>query len=147
MGQHDFKRYPELTNSQMQFYYMDSPHKQITEDFIATVVKVHDGDTVTLSCDFRDFNFPVRFSDTNAPELNEDGGHEARDKLASIIDGEEVQILINPINRVGKWGRLLGTIMFRGLSMNELMKQQGFSTTFELRKQGTIPTLVMDGGL
>jgi len=37
--------------------------------------------------------------------------------------------------------------MFRGLSMNELMKQQGFSTTFELRKQGMIPTLVMDGGL
>ena len=35
---HDFKAFPELTNSQMDLYYWDSPHKQITDDFDAVVV-------------------------------------------------------------------------------------------------------------
>ena len=37
---HDFKRFPELTNSQMDFYYDDSPHPQITEDISVRVIKV-----------------------------------------------------------------------------------------------------------
>jgi len=138
---HDFKRYPELTNSQMTQFYFESPHKQINNDFTATVVKVHDGDTITLSVDFRDFNFPLRFSNTNAPELNEKGGHEAKDKLKSMIEGEEVNILINPDNRVEKWGRLLGEVMFQGLNLNDLMINLGFSTSFENRNDGKIPSI------
>ena len=34
---HDFINYPELTNNQMNFYYFESPHKQITENFINVV--------------------------------------------------------------------------------------------------------------
>ena len=30
---HDFKKWPELRNSQMALYYFESPHRQITEDF------------------------------------------------------------------------------------------------------------------
>ena len=37
---HDFKLFPELTNAQMDLYYFESPHRQITEDFIGKVVKV-----------------------------------------------------------------------------------------------------------
>ena len=43
---HDFKLFPELTNSQMQIYYWDSPHKQITKNFMAKVLRVKDGDTI-----------------------------------------------------------------------------------------------------
>jgi len=49
---HDFKKFPELTNNQMQIYYFESPHKQITEDFKARVVDVHDGDTIKVEVDF-----------------------------------------------------------------------------------------------
>jgi len=52
---HDFKRFPELTNNQMNLYYFDSPHQQIAEDFDAKVVNVHDGDTVRLEVSWRDF--------------------------------------------------------------------------------------------
>ena len=45
---HDFKQFPELTNSQMVMYYFQSPHKQITEPFEAKVVKVTDGDTIRV---------------------------------------------------------------------------------------------------
>ena len=45
---HDFKNFPELTNRQMQVYYFESPHKQVTEDFRGRVIKVTDGDTIRV---------------------------------------------------------------------------------------------------
>lgn len=137
---HDFKRFPELTNSQMDFYYWDSPHKQILEDFDARVVKVIDGDTIRVETDFRDFDFPIRFLDTNAPEMNE-GGKESRDWLKALIEGEDVRILINRNIRVGKWGRLLGKIIHQGLDMNEMSIITGHATTFENRNESKIPNL------
>ena len=73
---HDFVKFPELTNSQMDLYYFESPHKQLSEDFQAEVVKVHDGDTITLRCAERSFDFPLRIINIAAPELNQDGGME-----------------------------------------------------------------------
>ncbi len=127
---HDFKRFPELTNNQMQFYYWDSPHRQITEDFVARVIKVTDGDTIRVTTDFRDFSFPIRFSKIAAPELDEVGGDKSQSWLENRILGKEVQIMINPFNRVEKWGRLLGEIMFSGLNINEESMREGHSIPF-----------------
>ena len=138
---HNFKTHPELTNSQMQLYYFESPHKQITEDFRAKVVKIHDGDTITLRTDFRDFDFPLRFLDTNAPELNEEGGHESRDWLSDKILNKEVDILIDKKNRVGKWGRLLGSVFFSGMNINKESIVMGQSTSFSNRNEGKLPIM------
>ena len=116
---HNFKKYPELTEKQMQIYYFESPHKQIKENFSAKVKRVIDGDTIKVKCDFRDFEFSIRFLRTNAPELNEDGGNESKNWLKNKIEGENIEVLIDNNNRVDKWGRLLGEIMFKGISMNE----------------------------
>lgn len=137
----DFVNRPELPNSLMDFYYFESPHKQIFEDFRAEVVKVHDGDTITVRTEFRDFDFPVRFFGTNAPELNEPRGHEIRDWLADRILGEEVDILIDKRNRVGKWGRLLGKVMHRGFVIGDEMIVLGLSTSFEDRNEGQFPNI------
>ena len=59
---HNFKLFPELTNNQMQFYYFESPHRQIIEDFRAKVVQVTDGDTIRVKWDERKFDFPTNFS-------------------------------------------------------------------------------------
>jgi len=115
---HDFNTFPELTNSQMQFYYFDSPHRQITEGFIARVKKVTDGDTIRVRWSERNFDFPIRFSLINAPEMN-NGGRESREWLRSKIEGKEVYIKINPRNRVGKWGRILGEVFHDGINMNQ----------------------------
>ena len=127
---HDFKLYPELTNNQMQFYFWDSPHAQITEDFEAKVVRVKDGDTIQVKTDFRDFEFPVRMFAINAAELDE-GGNTSRDWLKQQIEGEEVTISIDPTNRVGKWGRLLGDVIHGGQSMSQLSLDTGHSIPFE----------------
>jgi len=128
---HDFKNFPELTNNQLQFYYHESPHKQIVnEGILAKVVKVVDGDTIKVIWEERDFDFRVRFLNTQAPEMNEENGREAQQWLEKIILGEEVYIQVNPNLRVGKWGRLLGEVIFEGLNLNEQSIREGFATEF-----------------
>ena len=100
---HDFKRFPELRNSQMGELYFDSPHKQIKESFRCEVIKVIDGDTIRVRWFERDFDFPVRVLEINAPELNEPRGQEVKNWLVNRIEGEEMDILINKRNRVDKW--------------------------------------------
>ena len=136
---HDFNRFPELTNAQMQLYYFESPHKQITEDFSARVIKVSDGDTIRVTTKFRDFDFPIRFSNTNAPELNEPNGEESKEWLTKQIMNEEIDIILDK-RRVDKWGRLLGEIMFRGLSINEESIRTRHAIIFG-EESGQIPEL------
>lgn len=129
---HDFKKFPELTNSQMPVYYFESPHRQITENFICKVVDVHDGDTIRVLWDERDFTFPIRLLNIDAPELDE-GGAESQNWLEKQVLGEEVEILIDPKQRVEKWGRLLGEVFHMGMNMNELSMIEGMSVPFERR--------------
>jgi len=136
---HDFKKFPELRNSQMEMYYFDSPHKQITEDFRAKVIKVIDGDTIRVKTDFRNFDFPIRFSITNAPELDEAGGLESALWLANRILGEEVDILIDQKNRVEKFGRLLGDVFHLGERISEVMLRERRAEVFGEFRLGEIP--------
>lgn len=134
----DFKRFPELTNSQMQLYYFSSPHKQITEDFFAKVIRVTDGDTIQVTMEERDFDFPIRFLDINAPEMNEARGKSVKDWLANRILNQEVEIKIDRNNRVDKWGRLLGHVFHRGMDTGSEMMHLGLVTRFEARNEGKI---------
>ena len=137
---HDYKAYPELTNSQLSDYGFSSPHIQYSEDFDAVVVKVHVGDTVTLNTSTRSFTFPLRFLGVDAKELSE-GGVEARDWLNARLLGESVRVLIDPGNRVGKYGRLLGRVFHNGLDVSEEMLNLGLVSPFGRRKEGLIPNI------
>src|SRR5205814_7565302 len=65
-------------------------------DYRATVVAVHDGDTVTLDVDLGYHlhqTGPYRLAGCNARELHAPGGAEARDHLAQLLPpGTEVTI-------------------------------------------------------
>jgi len=126
---HNFNTQPELSNAQMQFYYLDSPHQQITKGFMGEVTKVTDGDTIHVATDFRDFDTVVRFANINAPEMSE-GGKESKIWLEEKIMGEEVYVKVNPNNRVGKWGRIIGEIFNDGMNINNLSLQEGQSRLF-----------------
>lgn len=136
--EHDYKNFPELTNVQLQELQFTSPHVQIVEDFDAKVVKVHDGDTVTLRTKFRDFDFPLRLLDIDAPEMNE-GGKEAREWLKTRLLGASVQIIMNRSKRVGKYGRLLGKIFHRGMDVGLEMSYLGLVKPFTQKDEGGIP--------
>ncbi len=135
--EHDYKNYPELTNSELQTMRFSSPHEQIDSDFEAVVIKVHDGDTVTLRAEFRDFDFPLRFLNIDAPELSE-GGNKTRDWLKNKIEGQTVQVLIDPTRRVGKYGRLLGRIIYNGLDVGQEEIYLGLASVFGQKKEGEV---------
>jgi len=136
---HDFNKFPELTNGQMEIYYFESPHKQITSNFRGEVVRVVDGDTVRVFTEFRDFVFPVRFLDLAAPEKKEEGGRESKEWLEQQILGEEVDFLIDPSMRVGKWGRLLAKIFFAGVDIGQESIRTGHALDWNARIEGQIP--------
>ena len=138
--EHDYTKFPELTNQQLEQFQFTSPHIQITEDFDAVVIRVHDGDTVTLRTDFRDFDFPLRFLDIDAPELNE-GGAEARDWLKTRIEGQEVMVLIGRNKRVGKYGRLLGKVLYNGMIVGQEEIHLGLAKPFGTKNEGQVPDL------
>lgn len=138
--QHDYINFPELTNTQLQQFQFDSPHIQIQEDFWAVVVKVHDGDTIMLRVDFRNFDFPLRLLDIDAPELNE-GGDVATAWLKSRLLGQDIRVLIDRSNRVGKYGRLLGQVVHMGGNVGDEMKYLGLVTEFGKKNEGHVPDL------
>ena len=130
---HDFKLFPELTNSQMQIYYFQSPHKQIVEPFLAEVVKVTDGDTIRVKWQERDFNFPVRMAEIAAPELDERGGLDSQKFLSNQILGEIVEVIPTK-TRVEKWGRLLANVMFLGMDMSAHIINNGHAVSWADRE-------------
>ena len=141
MKEHDFKRFPELTNSQMGDHYFDSPHKQLIEPFRATVINVHDGDTIRVTMDERNFTFPIRLANLAAPELNESGGHESQRWLNGELINFEVDIFPTK-SRVEKWGRLLAHIVKDGIDVSEDSIRNGQGVSWDDRKnQGGIDIL------
>lgn len=126
----DFNKFPELTNTQLQFYYFVSPHRQITESFDCRVVRVIDGDTIQVKWSERDFDFPVRLSKINAPELNREGGKEAKAWLEDQLANEEIRVIVNPVERVGKFGRILGEIISSGININQASLDAGHAKVF-----------------
>ncbi len=130
---HDFKRFPELSNAQMQVFYFDSPHRQVIEPITARVVKVTDGDTIRVEWSERDFDFPIRMADIAAPELDEHGGLGSQSWLEKRILGEEVTIIPTKA-RVEKWGRLLANVLFLGMDMSAQSIDAGQATKWEGRE-------------
>ncbi len=137
---HDFVKFPELTNRQINEIGFESPHVQITEDFDAFVVRAVDGDTVTLRADFRNFNFPLRLLDIDAKELGE-GGKEAKSWMKSRIEGKDVQVKIEKANRVDKYGRLLGKVVHGGMDVGLEELMLGLATSFDRRREEQLPDL------
>lgn len=127
---HDFELFPELTTGQMSFYYFESPHQQISDDFFAKVVRVVDGDTVILETSFRDFEFPLRILDIAAPELGESGGEESKSFLEGLVLNEEIRVEIDKKNRVGRFGRLLGRIRSFGIDVGQFSLNNGQAVPF-----------------
>ena len=144
MVEHDFEKFPELTNNQMSLFYFESPHKQIFENFTADVVKVTDGDTIRVRWQERDFDFPIRIAHIQAPELNE-GGRESGDWLRDKILNEEVEIIIDRNNRVGKFGRIIGQVFHGGFDVGAESLSTGHSVPFG-QDVNPLPPLAKIGG-
>lgn len=81
--------------------------------YLAEVVSIHDGDTMTLKIDMgkRVYTLDaIRLIGINAPELSQAGGKEARDFLRNLCPiGSKVRIRTFK-NKNDKYGRWLGRV-------------------------------------
>jgi len=91
-----------------------------------TVVSVHDGDTCTLQDDAGSM-FKVRLGWIDAPELKQTGGAEARDALAAIILGKNVDLIELATDH---YGRTVGLIFQRGRLINVDMVATGWAYVY-----------------
>lgn len=125
----------ELESSDLRSH----PKFQITGNFFAKVVKVYDGDTVTVV--MKPFGgsglyrFQVRMYGYDSPELkpsktteNRDDvvakAKQARDGLAEKVMGKIVMLEVLPSS--DKYGRLLCKMHCGGLNINEYMLESGY---------------------
>lgn len=89
------------------------------------VKSCHDGDTITLQEDGRTER--IRLSSIDANELTQPGGPEARQHLADMILGKEVDVTIYTKD---KYGRSVGTIYLNGIDVNEKMVTDGYAWVY-----------------
>ena len=96
-------------------------------ELIGKVIKVSDGDTITLLTDDK-VSHKVRLNDIDAPEKKQPFGNKSRDNLASYIAGEIVTVKYKSKDR---YGRVLGTIYFDNLDINLQQVKNGYAWVYK----------------
>ena len=88
----------------------------------ATVLSIHDGDTMNLRFDLGRRIYSedsIRLYRINAPELSQAGGKEARNYLRSLVPIGAVVRVQTHKNASDKYGRWLGDVWYNGICLND----------------------------
>ena len=100
-----------------------------------TVVKVYDGDTITVVAKLQlqgspYYKFSIRLAGIDTPEIrgaNREAAIEARDALANKIMHKKVEITNV---KTEKYGRLLADIHIDGLHINQWLINEGYAKPY-----------------
>lgn len=90
-----------------------------------TVVKVYDGDTITVKSDLG-VKKRVRFSCIDAPELKQAGGIESRNALINILAAGGNKVLLQEVG-IDPYGRSLALVSMPKLLAQTAMLNQGMA--------------------
>lgn len=93
------------------------------EPFSGVVTKVSDGDTVTVKTTSGEAK-RIRLAEIDAPELSQRFGHAAGVYLRGIVEGKEVRVIPQSMDR---YGRTVAHIKLEGMSVNESIIGAGFA--------------------
>jgi len=96
-------------------------------DLVATVYKVIDGDTFDAFPSGR-----VRLADINAPELDEAGGHEAKEALTNLVLNKKVYLDVDDLYVMDKYNRLICVVYVdynstHVLNVNKWLIENGYA--------------------
>lgn len=102
----------------------------------ATVVQVHDGDTVAAYIDLG-FDLTIRQSirleGIDAPELSTDKGKVVAKYLQGLLMTKSV--VVETTGKKEKYGRLMATIWLGSTNVNELLVEKGFAKPYHGEKR------------
>lgn len=102
----------------------------------ATLVSIHDGDTITVVLDLGwriSFTSSVRLYGCNAPELSTPEGVAARDYVRSLIaPGDQLTVVSHKmLGATEKYGRVLGSVTIPGgRDLSTLMIETGHAVPY-----------------
>lgn len=90
-------------------------------DLMASVVGVHDGDTITVLSAQRE-EIKIRLAEIDAPETGQPFGASAKKMLSDHVFGQEVRIVTTDQDR---YGRTVARVYVGNLDVNRAMVEQG----------------------
>ena len=93
--------------------------------FSAKVVKISDGDTITVLSGKEQTK--VRLYGIDAPEKKQDYGQRSKQFLASLIAGQVVEVELKGKDR---YRRMLGIIYYKGQDINAQMVLNGYAWAY-----------------
>ena len=89
------------------------------------VVKIADGDTITVLVDNRQVK--IRLSEIDAPEHGQDYSQKSKDALADLVFGKEVRVVTHGEDR---YGRTIGDVFVGQTNVNEKLVEDGWAWNF-----------------
>jgi len=100
---------------------VDQPLPSHGQELFGRVVKVTDGDTLTLrTSDRREYT--IRLHGIDAPEHDQPYGNASSTALSRMVINREVKVRVEDIDR---YARLVGTVEFEGENINLAMVRDG----------------------
>ncbi len=96
-------------------------------ELIGKVVKVSDGDTVTILASDKT-QHKIRLNDIDAPEKKQAFGNKSKDNLAKYIAGKTVTV---EYQKKDKYKRVLGTIYYNNTDINLQQVKDGYAWVYK----------------
>lgn len=100
-------------------------------DFTGKVVKIADGDTVTV-LDSNRVQHRIRLTGIDAPERRQAFGSRSKQSLSKLVFSKTVTVRTNKRDR---YGRVLGKLLIDGMDINKEQIRQGMAWHGYLRDQ------------
>lgn len=97
----------------------------VRADFVGRVVKVSDGDTVTVLVERKQIK--VRLDAIDAPELKQAFGRHSRQSLAELCAARTARVVEKGLDR---YGRTVGSIFCDGVDANAEQVRRGMAWVF-----------------
>lgn len=109
-------------------------------DFVGRVVRVADGDTLTILVERRQVQ--VRLDSIDAPELKQAFGQRARQSLAELCAARTARVIDKGIDR---YGRTIGWILCDGVDANSEQVKRGMAWVFVRYAPANSPLYALQG--
>lgn len=100
------------------------PAKSVSEVMAGRVVGVSDGDTIVLRTSANGVQTKVRLATIDCPEKTQDFGVKAKESLASMVFGKDVEVEVRSVDR---YGRTVGVVRVGGTDVNLEQIKRGFA--------------------
>jgi endonuclease YncB( thermonuclease family) len=106
------------------------------EVLVGRVVKVADGDTITV-LDDANFQRKIRLAGIDAPERNQPFGNVSRLSLSQLVAGKTVRV---EINKTDRYGRAVGSVWAGDLDVNRRQVERGMAWWYQAYAHEQSPT-------